>query len=153
MADQFTYTLQFAGYAYDRYDEKGSVDYDRFVSVFDQFPWIEELKKRAALDDGCSATISVTDQKTKREYWVSIAGSESDHVFLLGLVSDKEVKTMWGFGKPKRIRWVEIYVAPSRSSVLETFKIFFAGDDGQLREMVRRFDKFGEMEAWKAEKA
>jgi hypothetical protein len=153
MADQFTCKYQLAGYAYDQYDQKGPIDYDRFVTAFDQFPWIEQAGKRAAMNDGCSATISVTNQSKGIDYWVSIAGTESEHFFLLGIVYEKEVKTLFGFGKTKRIRWVEIYVAPSRGDILSTFGLFFMGHTDQLFETTRKFKLFGEMEARNPEKA
>ena len=153
MADQFTYTFQLAGYAFDRYDQKGAIDYPTFVTVFDHFPWIEQLKHRATIGEGCSATISVTDSERHLDYWVSIAGDEKKPIFLLGSTYDKEVKGFLGFGKPRKTRWVEIYVAPSRESILNTFRLFFAGEKDQLMQMLRSFEAFDQMEAWKPPKA
>src|ERR1044072_3186479 len=91
MADQFTYDIQLAGYDYDRYDEKGVIDYDVFVRAFDHVPWREQMQARQKVGKGCSATISVTDHPREIDYWVSVAG-EVDPELLLGIVYEKEVK-------------------------------------------------------------
>ena len=153
MADQFTYRYQLAGYAYDRYDEKGAIDYDGFAAAFDQFPWTAQLRQSTAVGEGCSATIFVTDSERHLDYWVSIAGDEKKPFFLLGVTYDKEVRGFLGFGKPRQTRWVEIYVAPSRDSVLSTFRLFFTGQTDELMKTLRSYDKFDEMEAWKPPKA
>jgi hypothetical protein len=153
MANQFTYTFQLAGYAFDRCDQMGAIDYLTFVTVFDRFPWAEQLKQRATIDEGCSATISVTDSERHLDYWVSVAGEERKPVFLLGITYDKEVKGFLAFGKSRKTRWVEIYVAPSRESILNTFRLFFAGEKDQLFQMLRSFEAFDEMEAWRPPKA
>ena len=146
MADQFTYNVQLAGYDYDRYDEKGAIDYDGFVRAFDQFPWREQMQAWQTVREGCSATVSVTDHTRQIDYWVSVAG-DTDPKFLLGIVYEKEVKGLFGFGKPKKKRWVEIYSAPSRDSILQTFKLFFAGQIGLLMRTLNSFEKFDELEA------
>jgi hypothetical protein len=146
MADQFTYNVQLAGYDYDRYDEKGGLDYDAFVHVFDQFPWREQMQAWQRVREGCSATVSVTDHARNVDFWVSVAG-ETEPSFLLGIVYEKDVKGFLGFGKPRKKRWVEIYVAPSRQSVLDTFTLFFAGQIDALMRTLRGFDKFDELEA------
>jgi hypothetical protein len=146
MADQFTYNVQLAGYDYDRYDEKGAIYYDGFVRAFDQFPWREQIRASQRIGQGCSATISVTDHARNVDYWVSVAG-DAEPSFLLGIVYEKEVKGFLGFGKPRKTRWVEIYVAPSRESILNTFKLFFASQSDELMRTLRGFEKFDELEA------
>lgn len=146
MADQFTYNVQLAGYDYDRYDEKGGIDYDGFVRMFDQFPWREQMQASQKVRSGCSATVSVTDHKRNLDFWVSVAG-EAEPTFLLGIVYEKDVKGFFGLGQPKKKRWVEIYVAPSRQNIVDTFKLFFAGQIDELMRTLRGFDKFDELEA------
>jgi hypothetical protein len=68
-------------------------------------------------------------------------------MFLLGIVHEKEVKGFLGFGKPRKKRWVEIYVAPSRESILDTFKLFFAGQMDELMRALKGYEKFDELEA------
>ena len=102
VADQFTYNVQLAGYDYDRYDEKGVIDYDGFVRAFDQFPWREQMEEWQRIGQGCSATIAVTDHSRGVDYWVSIGTRDDKPMFLLGVVYEKEVKGFLGFGKPKK---------------------------------------------------
>jgi hypothetical protein len=147
MADQFTYNVQLAGYDYDRYDEKGAIDYDGFVRVFDEFPWREQMEKWRRSGQGCSATVSISDSSHQVDYWVSVATRNDNTMFLLGIVYVKEVKGFLGFGKPRKKRWVEIYVAPSRKSILDTFKLFFTGQIDELMRTLKGLEKFDELEA------
>jgi hypothetical protein len=146
---QFTYSYQLAGYEYDRYDEKGAIDFDRFVTLFDQFPWQNQVRAWDRLRKGCSATISVTDHDRQLDYWVSIAGDESESKFLLGVVYDKEVKGFLGFGKPRKTRWVEIHAAPSRESILSTYRLFFSGHTDELMHTLRSYELLDQLEARK----
>lgn len=147
VADQFTYNVQLAGYDYDRDDEKGAIDYDGFVRAFDQFPWREQMEEWQRIGQGCSATIAVTDHSRGVDYWVSIGTRDDKPMFLLGVVYEKEVKGFLGFGKPTKKRWVEIYVAPSRGSIVDTFKLFFAGQIDELLRTLKGYEKFDELEA------
>ena len=147
MADQFTYDVQLAGYDYDRYDEKGAIDYESFVHAFDQFPWLEQMEARERIGQGCSATISVTDHSRAIDHWVSVGTRDGKPMFLLGIVYEKEVRGFLGFGTPRKKRWVEIYVAPSRESIVGTFKLFFSGEIDELMRTLRGYEKFDELEA------
>ena len=152
MGAQFTCACQLAGYAYERSDERGPIDYGEFTVAFDRFPWMQQLRKREELGEGCSATLEVSDHERHLDYWVSIANRENQPVFLLGIVYDKEVERWFGLLKPRKIRWVEIYVAPSRNSVLSTFRLFFSGHTEELKQTLRTFEAFDQMEAWNPKK-
>lgn len=43
---RFTYNIQLAGYAFHYKDEKGAIDFDTFVEVFENFPWGEQMRQR-----------------------------------------------------------------------------------------------------------
>ena len=145
--DKFTWNIQLAGYDFQKYDEKGETSYDRFIKEFDNFPWIEQLEKRNAMTDGCSATLSVKDLKTGLDLWVSIAGDKDDYDFLIGYIHPKEVKTFFGLGKPKAIRWCEIFRARDVGDIKSSFKYFFNREHHLLENTISRLERFDELES------
>jgi hypothetical protein len=144
MADNFTYDVQMAGYAFDRFDERGAITYERFVQEFRRFPWVSQVGQAKG---GSEPTISVHNHSNRTIYWVSAARHGSGHVYLVGIVHPKEKPTLFGLGRPKTVRWVEIYVAETPSAVEDTFRTFFAGRHDELLGQLRALPKFDEMEA------
>jgi hypothetical protein len=147
MNDKFTWNIQFAGYDFNQYDEKGEINFENFVKEFDKFPWIEQIEYFQKKHTGCSATISVKDLKIKQDFWVSIAGDIKKHAFLIGYVYPKEVKGFFGLGKPKTVRWVEIYITEDQNVVKKSFRLFFDRQNDELISSIRKLEKFGEMKA------
>ena len=143
----FTWNVQLAGYDYKKYDEKGVVDYDGFITEFEKFPWIEQIEAYQKIQQGCSATLSVSDKANSRVFWVSIMGDIQNHTFLVGYVYPKTKKGLLGLGKEKQIRWLEIYIAENSPKVKECFKYFFQSDFEKLQSTLQRMEKYDEMEA------
>lgn len=144
MANSFSYDVQMAGYAFDKFDERGKIEYPKFVEEFRSFPWMQQIGKA---NGGSEPTISVKNITNDTIFWVSIIGDQKRHAYLVGIVYLKETKSFLGFGKPKSKRWVEIYVAEKASTVEGTFKTFFDGKHEQLMNQLRQLEKFDEMEA------
>lgn len=144
MSEKFIYNFQMAGYPFDKYDEMGTVDYKKFVQEFRSFPWMTQLGKS---NGGSEATISVKNSINGTDYWVSIMGSPAEYTYIVGIIFPKEVKTLFGFGKSKTIRWLEMFIALDGSTVESTFEIFFEGNIDKLKQELSELQKFGEMEA------
>ena len=68
-------------------------------------------------------------------------------MYLVGVVYTKERRGFLGLGKPKPVRWVEIYIAQDAAIVEKEFKVFFLGQDKQLFDQLHQLPKFDEMEA------
>jgi hypothetical protein len=147
MNEKFTFNIQFAGYDFNKYDEKGEINFESFVKEFDKFPWMEQLEYFQKNQKGCSATISVKDHKTGLDFWVSIAGDIHKHAFLIGYVYPKEVKSFLGLGKTKEVNWVEIYITEDQNVVKDSFELFFKRQNLDLITSIRKLEKFGEMKA------
>jgi len=143
----FIWNVQLAGYDFDKYDEKGEINYENFVSEFDKFPWIEQIENWQKTKQGCSATLSVQDEKNKKSFWVSIMGDKNDNTFLVGYVYPKAKKGFLGLGKEKQIKWLEIYVAENSQKVKKCFELFFLRDYESLERTINGMEKYGEMEA------
>ena len=145
-ANGFTYNIQLAGYAFDQFDEKGSIDYDRFVHEFRAFPWASQVGRANGRSE---PTLSVRNRWNGIDCWVSAAKHDAGHVYLLGIVHTKEKPGFLGLGRPKPVRWVEIYVAEEAGTVEKTFRTFFGGNTEALLSELRALPKFDEMEARK----
>ncbi len=108
---------------------------------------MEQLDYFQKNQDGCSATLSVKDLKTGKDFWVSIAGDRKNYGYLIGYVYPKEKKGFFGLGKPKQIRWLEIYLTKNIELVKYCFRLFFDRNYSQLELEVRRLELYGQMEA------
>ena len=144
----FTYDIQLAGYPFKKFDEKGWIDFDHFVKEFDAFPWVEQLKLRENMQDGCSATLSVKNKLTHNDFWVSIADNKGEPLFLVGYVYPKRKRVFWGLGAQKEVKWVEIYEVEKPEEVKRLFHLYFNQEMERLQQDLRRFKKFDEMQAY-----
>ena len=147
MTDKFTWNVQLAGYDFKKYDEKGETTLDNFISEFEKFPWIEQLESYKNIQQGCSPTLSVKDHKTATDFWVSMASDKNEHGYLIGYVYTKTVKGLFGLGKPKEKRWVEIYLTQDTELVKKYFTMFFNRETDNLVSTIKKLEKYGEMEA------
>lgn len=143
----FTYNIQLAGYDYYQYDEKGEVDIQGFIKAIEQFPWMEQLEKYNQIQQGCSATISVTNHTTNNALWVSIAGNKDNYNYLIGYVYPKATKGFLGLGKEKIKRWIDIYNVDDLVLIKKYFSLFFNGDEALLQEQLHQEEKFQSMAA------
>jgi hypothetical protein len=147
MTDKFTWNIQLAGYDYQQYDEKGEINYENFISEFSKFPWIEQIEKSNEIKNGCSPTLSVKDNKSGTNFWVSMSGDKNDSGYLIGYVYQKTVKGLFGLGKPKEKKWVEIYLTSDSEVVKNCFKSFFNRKTDELISKLKTLELFDEMEA------
>ncbi len=143
----FTYNIQLAGYDYTQYDEKGEIELHRLINIIEQFPWMEQLEKYNQIQQGCSATISVTNSNTNNVLWISITGNKDDYNYLIGYVYLKVSKGLFGLGKEKTKRWVDIYNISDLKLVKDLFALFFTGDVTLLQEQLTKEEKFQSMAA------
>jgi hypothetical protein len=142
-ADVFTYDVQMAGYRFDKVDEKGEIGFNEFVAEFSSFPWMEQVGRA---NGGSEATLAVRNKTNGTDLWVSIAGSPSDHAFIVGLTSPQEKKSLFGLSS-RKVRWLEMYLVPKSSTVEDLFSTFFNSEHEQLRLKLEKLEKFDEMEA------
>ena len=145
--NDFTWNVQLAGYDYNKYDEKGKINYEDFIAEFDKFPWIEQIEEYQKKQQGCSATLSIQDEKNKKSFWVSIMGNKTDNTFLVGYVYPKTKKGLFGLGKEKQMKWLEIYIAENPQKVKKCFEYFFQRNYIDLESTLLKMEKYGEMEA------
>lgn len=143
----FTYDIQYGGDPHDKYELKGQTNYDNFISLFDTFPWLDEIEKANINPNGCSPTLSVKNKLDERDFWVSMSGDRNNHGYLVGYVYPKTKKQLFGFGKGKIVKWVEIYLTEDKQQIKGFFKLYFDKNFDRLHTEIKRLEKFGEMEA------
>ena len=143
----FTYNIQFAGYPFDKVDEMGQTNFKSFAETFDSFPWMDQLDEYQKLKEGCSATISVKNVNDENDFWISIAGERNANIFLVGLVYLKAKKGLFGFGKGKSVKWVDIFEIEDRDKIKFLFNLFFDNQIDKLQEELSMLTKFDSMEA------
>ena len=144
----FTYNIQLAGYSHDKWDEMGETTFEGFKRTFEEFPWAGQLAIYDKLQEGCSATLSVSAPGERKVLWVSIAGDSNKHSFLIGFVYQKERKGLFGFGKEKTIKWVDIYQAEDKPKIIELFGLFFDQQFHTLQSELVQLKKFDSMKAY-----
>lgn len=143
----FTYDIQYGGDPHDKYDLKGDTNFDDFISVFDGFPWLNEIEKANENPNGCSPTLSVKNTTDEKDLWVSMAGDRINRGYLIGYAYLKTKKRLLGFGKEKIIKWVEIYLTEDMQQVKGYFKLYFGRSYEELHSEIIKLDKYGEAEA------
>jgi len=144
----FTCSVQLAGYPHEKFDDKGQITYDEFVTTFDTFPWIEQCLKYDEIKDGCSATVSISSIIDKKDLWASIAGDANKHIFLIGYNYMKQKKGFFGFGKEKTVKWVDIYEINDQEKIKQLFKLFFDKQFETLQSHLSLLKHFDSMKAY-----
>lgn len=144
MASSYTYDIQQAGYDFDQSDLKGSATFEIFKNEFRNFPWKDQVGNNKG---GSEPTISVKNSETKIDLWVSVIGSPDEFAYLVGIVQPKKVKTMFGFGKEKEVKWVTAYVLEQSVWVEEAFQFYFLGKTDELNSRLSSLPIFLEQEA------
>jgi hypothetical protein len=145
--DNFTWNVQLAGYNHSQADKKGETNYQDFLETFKTFPWMEQIEKANQNPDKAAPTIAVKDLKTGKDFWISMAGDKIDYGYIIGYIYPKEKKTLFGFGKMKEIRWLEMYNLEDKEKVEELIKLFFNRDYSSFESSIRKLHDFGQMEA------
>ncbi len=144
--NNFTWNVQKAGYDFDQKDLKGNINYQGFITEFEQFPWLDELKRVKEYPDKVSPTISVVDEKENRIFWVSIAGNQKEYEFIIGYIYPKKKRTFFGFGKEKKIKWLDMFTTKDTELIKSFFRLQFDREYEKLFSELNQLDKFGETE-------
>jgi len=140
--------IQHAGYDFDKYDDLGDVSYSSFIDIFHNFPWQDEIEIRDA-HDGSEPTISIVDEKINKTLWVSVVGDRNKFDYIIGLVEPTEIKTWFGFGKPKIKDWVMAYTTEDIKDVELCFKLFMDFRSDELQKIFKNLPLFLDLPARK----
>jgi hypothetical protein len=144
VANTFTYDIQKAGYDFEQYDLKGEATYPLFVKEFRAYPWKDQV---GLSNEGTEPTISVKNKTVGTDLFVSVVGNPDEFAYLIGIVKPKKIKSFFGLGKMKEVRWVTIYVTEKSSDVEDTFNLFFNMQLNKLDANLKESPIFLEQEA------
>jgi|ThiBio_inoc_biof_1041523.scaffolds.fasta_scaffold02628_7 hypothetical protein len=145
--DKFTWNIQLAGYNHDQADQKGETNYHDFIREFDAFPWLDQIEKASLFPDKSTPTLSIKDLRTGKDFWISMSGDRNNHGYIIGYIYPKEKKGLFGFGKPKQIRWLEMRLTEDTKTVKELIKNFFERKYNDFETKIRKLEDFGQMES------
>lgn len=139
--------IQMAGYPQDKYDDQGIVEFNHFYQHFLDFPWIEQLNKINRLKEGSAPTLSVKDQQSEKDLWISIVGESNDYDYLIGYVYPTKRKRFFGLGKEVEIRWLEMYLTKEKEIIKDCFENYFKGEFEKLEEKLASLEEFDQLPA------
>jgi hypothetical protein len=134
----FTYNVQLPGYAFHIRDDKGDINYEDFVDVFNGFPWGEFMRAREKMADGCSATLSVVDTITNSVLWISVDGDDIRPTFLLGVVFYEPSLIDLG----RFLKWDDVRMTDDTQIVLTVCQSFFESRFGQAYSILGSLPMF-----------
>ena len=144
MEDKFTWNVQLAGYDHSKADPKGETTLEDFIRELDSFPWMEQIDEAAEMPDKCSPTLTVKDLKSKKNFWISMAGtSTTEHGYILGYIYPKVKNGFLGLGKEKQTDWLEMRASQDKEKVVKCVNYFFKRNYESLNQTLRRMDDFG----------
>ena len=75
MANEFKYDIQYASHDFNETDQKGYVNLDKFLLVFNEFPWKQQIEMAKEIKK-VSPTISVKNISNNYILWVSAYDDE-----------------------------------------------------------------------------
>ncbi len=140
-ANDFTYDIQRAGYAFDQYDSLGEAKLQIFLDEFRTYPW--EIEVRNVRQGTSAPTIAVRNSTTQTDLWVS-AGETDDTLvplaYLVGVIYPTE-------NQNSNERWLKIFVLEDPDTVERMFQIFFDNDYHLLLSELGNYYEFVSMVA------
>jgi len=83
--DYFTYTVLLAEDKLDQAQDKGEVSKEKFIEVFETFPWDDQIKKANEIGVQ-SPTLSIQDNFQKKSFVISMAGDLDDTLIEKGYI-------------------------------------------------------------------
>ncbi len=119
----------------DKVEPAGTCDLDGFLSEIDRFPWHEQAREALRYKKN-SPTLSVTDLKTDRSFFISSAVDEKDELgYFIGYIYPGEE----GVRAP---RYVNMYEVDQMETLREMVVLFFRRDEGALNRLLGKQRKY-----------
>jgi hypothetical protein len=76
-----------------------------------------------------------------------MSGDRYSHGYLVGYIYPTTKKRLLGLGKPKKVRWLEIYLTRDMLAVKDYFKLYFADKYDLLLSELGKLQRFTALEA------
>lgn len=119
----------------DNVEPARKCDLDGFLAEMERFPWHEQAREALRFGKN-SPTLSVTDLKTDRSFFISSAVDENDELgYFIGYIYPGEQGTR----APRR---VNIYEVDRMETIREMVALFFRRDEDALQRLLRQQPKY-----------
>lgn len=119
----------------DHVEPVGTCGADEFLAEVERFPWHEQAREALKFRKN-SPTLSVTDLKTDRSFFISAAVDDNDRLgYFIGYVYPGEE------GMRAR-RCVSIYEVEQMGAIREMVVLFFGRDEVALKRLLRELPKY-----------
>lgn len=119
----------------DLVEPVGKCDVDEFLAEMERFPWHEQAREALKLKKN-SPTLSVSDLKTDRSFFISAAVDSNDRLgYFIGYIYPGEE------GMRAR-RYVDIYEVEQMEAIREMVVLFFRRDETALKRLLQKQPKY-----------
>lgn len=113
----------------------GKCDVDGFLAEMERFPWHEQAREALKFRKN-SPTLSVTDLKTDRSFFISSAVDDKDRLgYFIGYIHPGEEGT-------RARRYVSIYEVEQMEAIREMVVLFFRRDEDALKRLLAEQSKY-----------
>ena len=119
----------------DHVEPVGECDVDGFLAEMERFPWHEQAREAQKLRKN-SPTLSVTDLKTDRSFFISSAVDDNDRLgYFIGYIYPGEQGT-------RARRYVNMYEVEQMEAIREMVVLFFRRDEVALKRLLGEYPKY-----------
>ena len=119
----------------DLVEPVGKCDVDEFLAEMERFPWHEQAREALKFRKN-SPTLSVTDLKTDRSFFISAAVDSNDRLgYFIGYIypGEQGMRTQ---------RYVKIYEVEQMEAIREMVILFFRRDEIALKRLLGKQPKY-----------
>lgn len=119
----------------DHVEPAGKCDLDGFLAEMERFPWHEQAHEALKFRKN-SPTLSVTDLKTDRSFFISSAVDNNDRLgYFIGYIYPGEQGT-------RAPRYVNMYEVEQMEAIREMVVLFFRRDEVALKHLLGKQPKY-----------
>jgi hypothetical protein len=119
--------------------EKGSIRKDKILETFDQFPWIDRLRKVAGMneDDVCfSPSLGFKNPETGQGVEISIVGTEENYEFYIFYQRPAAVRVFGLFKKNSKHHLSDI-AGQTKDDVIKFLSAFLNNDSNYMEAAMK----------------
>jgi hypothetical protein len=119
--------------------EKGSIRKEEIMETFEQFPWIDRLRKMAGMQDNAicfSPSLEFENSDTKQGVTFSIVGTELTHEFYIFYKRPATVKTL-GLFKRHVDNHLSDITGQTKEDAIKFLNAFLNNDTVYLEEKIK----------------
>ena len=120
--------------------EKGAINKQYIIETFENFPWMDHLRKMATIKDEdihYSPSIEFEDMDSKQGVTFSIVGDENNNEFYIFYKRPKTLKSFFGLLKKDVDEYVSDITGQTKEDAVDFLKAFLSGDTVYLETKMK----------------